>query len=113
MSANAARSISAAVPMFAALGDATRLRLVAKLSEGGPLSIAKLTEGTDMTRQGLTKHLQVLEDAGVVRSARRGRETVYALHRRKLEEAQRWLSVISGEWDDTLTRLKAFVEVDS
>lgn len=113
MSRNTARALAAAAPTFSALGDVTRLRIVSKLSNIGPLSIAKLSEGTDMTRQGLTKHLQVLEEAGVVTSTRSGRENVYELHRRKLSEAQQWLSLVSREWDETLARLKAFVEADS
>lgn len=113
MSRSTARSLTTAAPVFAALGDPTRLLVVAKLCDAGPLSIARLTEGTNMTRQGLTKHLQVLEDVGLVASARQGRESVYELRRRKLDDAQRWLSVISREWDDTLTRLRDFVETDS
>ncbi len=113
MPRNTARALLAAAPTFAALGDPTRLRVVARLSEQGPLSITKLTEGSDITRQGLTKHLQVLEDAGLVASTRCGRENVYELQRRRLADAQRWLDVISAEWDGTLARLKTFVETDS
>lgn len=113
MSRSSARSLVDAAPTFSALGDVTRLQLVTKLSESGPLSITRLAQGTDMTRQGLTKHLQVLEEAGLVTSSRYGRENVYQLAHHKLDQAQRWLSIISREWDDTLTRLKAFVEADS
>jgi DNA-binding transcriptional ArsR family regulator len=97
-------------PLFAALGDETRLRVVARLCEEGPLSIAKLTEGADVSRQAVTKHLQVLASAGLVRGARDGRENVWELRPKRLTEAQRMLSVISREWDDTLERLRAFVE---
>lgn len=96
--------------MFAALGDETRLRVVTRLCEEGPLSITRLTEGTNVTRQAVTKHLRVLEDAGVVQSAREGRENVWQLEPRRLAEARRLLDVISLEWDDTLERLRAFVE---
>jgi|SRR5262245_3144797 len=104
----AAPSASAAV--FAALGDPTRLALVARLSSGGPLSITRLTEGTDVTRQAVTKHLHVLKGAGVVRSLRQGRESVWEMETRKLEAARRYLELISQRWDAALDRLKAAVE---
>lgn len=113
MSRSNLRSLVAAAPTFSALGDPTRLRIVAQLSESGPLSIAQLSAGADMSRQGLTKHLQVLEEAGLVTGERRGRENVYELKRKRLQIAERWLSTISREWDETLTRLQAFVESDS
>jgi DNA-binding transcriptional ArsR family regulator len=107
---SAARSLRSSVPVFAALGDETRLRLVSRLCEQGPLSIAKLAAGSDVTRQAITKHLHVLEEAGLVRGAREGRENVWELEPRRLEDARRWLDVISKQWDDALGRLKAFVE---
>ncbi|PTL82007.1 helix-turn-helix transcriptional regulator [Vitiosangium sp. GDMCC 1.1324] len=97
-------------PLFAALGDETRLRVVARLCEEGPLSITRLTEGADVSRQAVTKHLQVLASAGLVKNARDGRENVWQLEPRRLEEARRLLDLISREWDDTLGRLKDFVE---
>jgi len=106
----AARSWKESAPLFAALGDETRLRVVARLCEEGPLSIARLTEGADVSRQAVTKHLRVLEGAGLVRGARDGRENVWQLERRRLAEAGRLLDAISKEWDDTLERLRAFVE---
>ena len=96
--------------LFAALGDENRLWLVAKLSERGPLSIAALTEGSAVTRQGITKHLRVMEEAGVVGNVRLGRELLWQVHPRRLHEAQRYLEQISGQWDAALARLKAFVE---
>jgi len=99
-----------AAPVFAALGDETRLRVVTRLCEEGPLSIARLTEGTDVTRQAVTKHLRVLENAGLVHSARDGRENVWQLEPRRLAEARRLLDEISAEWDERLERLRAFVE---
>ncbi len=104
------RSVAQAAPVFAALGDETRLRVVARLCEEGPLSIAKLTEGVDVTRQAVTKHLQVLESAGLVKSSRDGRENVYELQPRRLARARQLLGQISEEWDGTLERLRAFVE---
>lgn len=109
---SAARSWQLAAPLFAALGDETRLRVVSRLCEEGPLSIAKLTDGGDVTRQAVTKHLRVLEDAGLVKSLRAGRESVFELQPRRLSDARRLLELISTEWDDTLERLRAFVEDD-
>jgi DNA-binding transcriptional ArsR family regulator len=107
-SAAAARIDPAA--MFAALGDPTRLALIGKLSAGPRLSIARLTEGSALTRQAVTKHLRVLESAGVVRSARAGRESLYSLEQAPITEMRSYLDRISRQWDDALARLKAFVE---
>jgi DNA-binding transcriptional ArsR family regulator len=101
---------SASASVFAALGDPTRLGLVSRLCSGGPLSIARLTEGTDVTRQAVTKHLHVLAEAGLVRGLRQGRESVWELETRKLEAARRTLELISQRWDAALDRLKAAVE---
>jgi len=102
---SAIRSLTASAPVFAALGDELRLRLVSRLCDEGPLSIAKLTEGSDVTRQAITKHLHVLEDAGLVQGARDGRENVWTLQPRRLKQAQRHLEVIAKQWDDALDRL--------
>lgn len=107
-----ARAFEASAEVFAALGDDTRLRVVARLSEEGPLSIARLTEGSRMSRQAVTKHLQVLASAGIVRSAREGRESLWQLDPKGFAGARRLLDVISREWDDTLERLRAYVEDD-
>jgi DNA-binding transcriptional ArsR family regulator len=96
--------------VFAALGDETRLRLVARLSEDGPLSIARLTDGAEVTRQAITKHLNVLAGAGLVRGLRHGRERLWELEPDQLEEARRQLDAISRSWDEALARLAAFVE---
>ena len=96
--------------LFAALGDRTRLRLVARLSGAGPMSIARLTTGTRVTRQGISKHLRVMERAGLVRSSRRGRERIWQLEQHRLEEARRYLAIISKQWDAALDRLRNFVE---
>lgn len=105
-----ARRLAAAAPVFAALGDEMRLRLVTRLCEDGPLSIAKLTKGGGVTRQAITKHLHVLEAAGLVRSERSGRENVWTLRGERLDEARAHLDTISKQWDDALERLRAFVE---
>lgn len=108
-SAAGAKLIEAA-PVFAALGDATRLRLVARLCVDGPLSIARLSEGAGVTRQAITKHLHALADAGLVQDNRHGRERIWELEPRRLERARRCLEQISDQWDAAISRLKAFVE---
>jgi DNA-binding transcriptional ArsR family regulator len=107
---NAAASLSEAAPVFAALGEATRLALVARLCAEGPLSIARLSEGTAVTRQAITKHLLTLERAGVVQGMRSGRERIWELETRRLEKARRCLDQISDQWDAAIARLRAFVE---
>ncbi len=107
---SAARSLQAAAPVFAALGDDTRLRLVTRLCTEGPQSIARLTEGADVTRQAVAKHLRVLEEAGVVRGSRDGRESVWEIEPRRLEVARRSLDLISARWDAAIERLRALVE---
>ena len=106
----AALKVAEAVPVFAALGDATRLGLLGRLSADGPLSITRLSEGTGVTRQAITRHLHALGDAGLVRNARRGREQVWELDLKRLEKARRYLDQIAAQWDDAADRLKAFVE---
>jgi DNA-binding transcriptional ArsR family regulator len=96
--------------VFAALGDETRMRLVLRLSNEGPLSISRLTLGSKVTRQAITKHLRVMNEAGLVRNLRRGRESVWRLEQRRLEDARRYLDTISRQWDEALGRLRAFVE---
>ncbi len=103
-----ARSNSA--PLFAALGDQNRLRLVRRLCDGGPLSIARLTAGSRVTRQAIAKHLRVMEAAGLVCSTRHGRESLWRLDARRLDEARVYLEQISRQWDAALARLQKFVE---
>jgi DNA-binding transcriptional ArsR family regulator len=107
---SAAAKLAASAPIFAALGDETRLRLVSRLCESGPASIAKLTSGSNVTRQAIAKHLRVLEDAGLVRGTRDGRESVWELEPDRLERARRSLDAISVQWDAALGRLKAHLE---
>jgi len=98
--------------MFAALGDETRLALVDRLGSHGPQSIARLTSGTTITRQAVTKHLYILAEAGVVHTSRRGRERIWELDATRLDEARTYLEQIAQHWDTVLGRLKAFVEDD-
>ncbi len=97
-------------PVFAALGDETRLRIVTRLSKKGPLPIVQITEGTGMTRQAVTKHLTVLRDAGLLRSERVGRKLIWELDPKGLNRVHRHLEAISRQWDEAVDRLRAFVE---
>ena len=108
----AAAALRTRASLFAALGDETRLGLLAKLTKGEPQSIARLTAGTRLTRQAVTKHLRVLEGAGVVRADRVGRESRFALDPKPIVDAQTYLEHVSRQWDTALARLKAFVEDD-
>lgn len=96
--------------VFFALGDATRLRLVAVMCAGGLFSITQLTASSDITRQAVTKHLRVLAHAGLVHDVRAGRERLWQLDPAPLDEARRSLEQIGQQWDQALGRLKAFVE---
>jgi DNA-binding transcriptional ArsR family regulator len=96
--------------VFAALGDPTRLGLVARLCGAGPLSIVRLSEGAGVSRQAVTKHLEALAEAGLVTHRWEGRERVFELEPARLALAQRHLEEISSQWDRALSRLKAFVE---
>jgi DNA-binding transcriptional ArsR family regulator len=107
---SAAAALRTRASIFAALGDATRLGLLDRLTSGEPQSIARLTDGTRLTRQAVTKHLRVLEDAGVVHSIKTGRESRFALDPRPIAGAQAYLEHVSRQWDDALARLKVLVE---
>jgi DNA-binding transcriptional ArsR family regulator len=97
-------------PAFAALGDETRLLLLAKLSSGRSYSIAQLTQGSRLTRQAITKHLRVLQRVGMVHSARAGRESRFAFNPQPIEGIREYLDFVSQQWDQALSRLKSFVE---
>ena len=97
-------------PVFAALGDETRLALVAKLCRGRAHSISQLTEGSRLTRQAITKHLRVLESAGLVHGVRAGRESRFEFDPQPLEEIKHYLELVSEQWDQALARLQSFVE---
>jgi DNA-binding transcriptional ArsR family regulator len=106
-----AATLMHAAPLFAALGDATRLQMLGRLSEG-PLSIAQLARGAAISRQAITKHLHALSAAGLAHSERCGRETRWRLEFERLAEARRCLEEISRQWDQALGRLAAFVQAD-
>ena len=106
----APRELRRSAPVFAALGDDIRLALISRLSARGPLSTMRLSEGAGVTRQAVSKHLEVLAEAGVVRSSRQGRERVWEVDAEPLLAAQDWLRTISSDWDRALARLEAFVE---
>jgi DNA-binding transcriptional ArsR family regulator len=108
-SAGTKAGIEQSAAIFFALGDQTRLGLVSRLCDGGPTSIAKLTESFDMTRQAITKHLRVMEDAGLVRRTQQGRESQWRLEPKRLADARRHLEAISEQWDGALLRLKKFL----
>jgi len=100
----------ARAPVFAALGDETRLSLVAKLCGGQPYSISQLTEGSKLTRQAITKHLRVLESVGFVHSVHTGRESLFEFDPEPIGEIKEYLDFVSEQWDQALARLKSFVE---
>lgn len=102
--------LAGAAPLFAALGDETRLALVLRLGSGGPHSIAQLASASPYTRQAITKHLEVLGAAGLVRSDRRGRERIWQVEAERIDAARRYLEHVSLQWDAALGRLKQFVE---
>jgi DNA-binding transcriptional ArsR family regulator len=99
-----------AAPLFAALGDERRLALVNRLSAEGPQSITRLTIGSAVTRQAITKHLQILAEAGLAHDSRRGRERIWTLDTNRLDEASHYLDQIAQRWDEALERLRQFVE---
>ena len=103
-------SLRDSVPLFAALGDETRLRLIVVLCAGGALSIAQLTSGIGITRQAVTKHLHVLADAGLVHDLKVGRERLWEFKPTRLDEARRSLDAITRQWDHALQKLKMAVE---
>ncbi|MFZ1887026.1 MAG: metalloregulator ArsR/SmtB family transcription factor [Candidatus Binataceae bacterium] len=108
----AAARLAGAAPIFAALGDVTRLRIVARLCREGPQSIARLADGAAVSRQAITKHLHALEGVGLARSSRIGRERIWELRTKRLSEVRLYLDQIAQQWDAALTRLRAFVEKD-
>jgi DNA-binding transcriptional ArsR family regulator len=102
----------AGAPVFAALGDGTRLRLIGNLCRGEARSISDLAEGSRLTRQAITKHLRILENVGLVHGERRGREILFEFKPKPIEDAIRYLDHVSRQWDGALARLKSFVEKD-
>jgi DNA-binding transcriptional ArsR family regulator len=112
MSRKRRSSLGEKASVFAALGDETRLLLLAKLCKGQRYSISELTEGTRLTRQAVTKHLRVLERVRVVHATRSGRESLFTLDPEPIDEMVVYLETVSKQWDAALARLKAFVEND-
>jgi DNA-binding transcriptional ArsR family regulator len=112
MSGKRPSSARAKAAVFRALGDETRLSLLAKLSSGKRCSIAELTEGTKLTRQAVTKHLRVLERVRMVHGTREGRESLFAFDPQPVIEMKEYLEYVSKQWGMALARLKSFVESD-
>ncbi len=109
-SAGTQRSARDAAPVFAALGDTTRLELLHRLGDGQARSITQLSDGLGLTRQGVTKHLRVLQEAGIIRARKVGRERRFKYRPESIDEVRTYLDRVSKQWDDALARLKAFVE---
>ena len=109
MSGARARSKEQA-PVFAALGCVTRLELISRLSDGSDYSITELTDGLDLTRQAITKHLQVLHHAGIVNRRRVGRESRFTIRPGPITQAKDYLTRVSDQWDKSIGRLRATVE---
>ncbi len=96
--------------LFSALGDSTRLKLIASLERGEKRSITQLTEGFKLSRQAITKHLRQLEDAGIVSGEKLGRESLYQLEVESLSEVRQMIESIEKQWQQALRRLKSAVE---
>lgn len=111
MTRRVANNLADAAPVFAALGDPARLQIVSRLCREGPLSISRLSEGAQISRQAVTKHLNALAAAGLIEGERSGRECIYELQPRRLAQVKRHLDIISTQWDDALERLRKFVEL--
>jgi DNA-binding transcriptional ArsR family regulator len=105
-----ATQLTRAVPIFAALGDPVRLAIVARLCSDGPLPTITLKEQTGVSRQGVSKHLRLLQQSGLVRSAREGRDRVWRIETRRIAQARKYLALMSAQWDARLERLRSFVE---
>ena len=103
-------SLTKTAPVFAALGDPVRLAMIARLCTAGPLPTIRLKQGTSVSRQAVTKHLRMLEDAGLVQSQRVGRDRLWQIETRQLTEVRKSLDQISAQWDATVERLRRFVE---
>ena len=113
MSGKRRKQWNARAPIFAALGDETRLSLVSTLSDGQRRSISQLTARSNLTRQAITKHLRVLEGVGILHRVRVGRESLYEFDHKPIDEIKQHLEMVSAQWDRALARLKAFVETKS
>ncbi|MEW5813137.1 MAG: metalloregulator ArsR/SmtB family transcription factor [Actinomycetota bacterium] len=103
-------SPASVAPLFDALGDPHRLRMVIWLCDAGPCSTSAVTQSVPVTRQAATKHLALLESAGVVHSEKRGRERIWTVQTTTLVAAQDYLATLSQRWDRRIDRLRAVVE---
>lgn len=110
MPSSRGRGLAKSAPLFSALGDESRLRIVSRLSRSGPLSITRLTAGSRISRQAIAKHLRTMERAGLARPTRRGRESLWRLEPGRIDEVRRRLEMLSRRWDNRLARLKTLVE---
>jgi DNA-binding transcriptional ArsR family regulator len=110
MSRRATAGLTDAAPVFAALGDPVRLKIVGRLCREGPLSISRLADGAHISRQAVTKHLNALSSAGLIEGERNGRECIFQLQPRRLAEVRRHLDAISAQWDGAPERLRKLVE---
>jgi DNA-binding transcriptional ArsR family regulator len=106
-------SLIAKAPLFDALGDPNRLRIVTRLCDGGPCSTSQVTQAVEVTRQAATKHLVLLEEVGLVSSQRHGRERIWRIEPKPLVDASQYLTALSQRWDRAIDRLRAFVEDDN
>ncbi|MCV7300508.1 helix-turn-helix transcriptional regulator [Mycobacterium barrassiae] len=103
-------SVVARAPLFDALGDPNRLRIITRLCDGGPCSTTKITEVVSVSRQAATKHLLLLEAVGLVSSQRNGRERIWRVRPEPLNEASEYLDALSRRWDNAIGRLRTYVE---
>lgn len=103
-------TVAERAPIFDALGDPNRLRIVTRLCEGGPCSTVQLTQVIPVTRQAATKHLLLLEAVGLVTSDRKGRERIWRIQPEPLVQASDYLTALSRRCDDAIDRLRAYVE---
>jgi DNA-binding transcriptional ArsR family regulator len=103
-------SAVAKAPLFDALGDSNRLRIVTRLCDGGPSSTSQVTEVVPVSRQAATKHLLLLESVGLVSSQRHGRERIWRIEPEPLADASEYLTALSRRWDRAIERLRTFVE---
>jgi DNA-binding transcriptional ArsR family regulator len=97
-------------PVFDALGDPNRLRIITRLCDGGPCSTTDVTRVVSVSRQAATKHLLLLEAVGLVSSQRNGRERIWRVQTTPLTDASEYLKVLSQRWDSAIDRLRAYVE---
>ena len=104
--------VAAKAPLFDALGDANRIRIITRLCDGGPFSTAQVTSVVPVSRQAATKHLLLLEAVGLVNSERHGRERIWRIEPAPLTDASNYLTALSMRWDEAIDRLRAFVEED-